>query len=104
VKVGAHTTVPNEMKGDSSMRHVKVLGPGCPRCRQLADNVEAAAAAAGLECDVQKVTSINEIMTYGVMLTPGLVIDGEVVSSGKVPNVDQIVALLRAPSPGDVRA
>ena len=76
------------------MKRVQVLGPGCPKCAKLAENAEAAAREAGLEVSVEKVTDINEIVSFGVMATPGLVIDGEVKAVGKVPSVDEIKALL----------
>ena len=76
------------------MKHVKILGTGCRKCGQLADNVAAAAAELGAECDIRKVTEVNEIMQHGVMVTPGLVIDDEVKASGKVPSVDQIKSML----------
>ncbi len=76
------------------MRNIKILGTGCPKCRQLAENVQAAADQVGVECEIEKVTELNQIMQYGVMMTPGLVIDDEVKSSGKVPNVEQLKAML----------
>jgi small redox-active disulfide protein 2 len=78
-----------------SVKHIKILGPGCPKCRQLADNVKAAVDQLGVECELEKVTAINEIMQHGVMMTPGLVVDDEVKSSGKVLNVEQIKVMLQ---------
>ena len=78
------------------MRHVKILGAGCPKCRQLAENVRAAADQIGVECEIEKVTEINEIMQHGVMMTPGLVIDDRVRSSGKVPSVEEIISMLQS--------
>ena len=60
----------------------KVLGGGCRNCHTLADNVALALEQAGIEAEVQKVTDIKEIMAYGVMSTPALVIDKKVVSAG----------------------
>ena len=77
------------------MKKIKILGTGCPKCVQLAENVQAAVDQVGVECEIEKITEINQIMQHGVMLTPGLVIDNEVRSSGKVPNVDQLKAILR---------
>jgi small redox-active disulfide protein 2 len=76
------------------MRQLKILGTGCPKCNALADNARAAAAQLGVECDIQKVTDLNEIMNHGVMMTPGLMIDGEVKSSGKVLDVVSIRKML----------
>ncbi len=77
------------------MKHIKILGPGCPKCKQLADNVKVAVDQLGVEYELEKVTAINEIMQHGVMMTPGLVVDDEVRSSGKVLNVEQIKTMLQ---------
>jgi small redox-active disulfide protein 2 len=76
------------------MIRLQILGTGCPKCEKLAANAEAAAKAAGIEYEIEKVTDLNEIMTFGVMLTPALVVDGEVKVVGKVPDVDAIRAML----------
>ncbi|MFH1681970.1 MAG: thioredoxin family protein [Candidatus Eisenbacteria bacterium] len=73
---------------------VQVLGTGCPKCRQLEENARAAVRQLGVSCEVEKVTNIKDIMNYGVAMTPGLAIDGKVVSSGKVLPVEEIVSLL----------
>uniref|UniRef100_A0A7C2EJ92 Thioredoxin family protein n=1 Tax=Ammonifex degensii TaxID=42838 RepID=A0A7C2EJ92_9THEO len=72
------------------MREVKVLGPGCPRCRALEEEVRKAVAELGLPVKVEKVADVGEIINYGVMLTPALVVDGRVVSSGRVPSREEI--------------
>jgi len=72
------------------MRKIQILGPGCPKCRKLAANAEEAAQALGIEYDLEKVTAIDKIMAFGVVMTPGLVIDGEVKATGKVPPVEEI--------------
>ena len=77
------------------MKRIKILGTGCPKCKQLADNAKAAAEQIGVECEIEKVTEINQIMKHGVMMTPGLVVDDEVKSSGKVLNVEQIKTVLQ---------
>ena len=77
------------------MRHIKVLGTGCPKCSQLADNVKVAADQLGVEYELEKITAISEMMQHGVMMTPGLVVDDEVKSSGKVLSVEQIKAMLQ---------
>jgi small redox-active disulfide protein 2 len=73
---------------------MQVLGTGCPKCKKLAENAEAAVASLGLDCDVEKVTDINEIMKFGVMMTPALAIDGQVKAVGKVPSPDEIKKML----------
>jgi len=75
---------------------IQVLGTGCPKCKKLAENVEAALKQSGIEAEVEKITSVAEIAEYGVMFTPGLAINGEIKSSGKVPAPAQIVELLKA--------
>lgn len=76
------------------MKDVKILGTGCPKCQKLAETAEAAAQEMGIEYQIEKVKEINDIMKYGVMITPALVIDGEVKAAGKVPSVDDIKAML----------
>ena len=76
------------------MKKVQVLGPGCPRCQEVAANVEAAAKAAGVEIQIEKVSNPTDIAKFGVMFTPGLVVDGDVKVSGRIPEVDEIKAWL----------
>jgi len=76
------------------MKKLQILGTGCPKCQQLANQTEAAARAAGIEYELLKVTDINEIMDFGVMMTPSLAVDGEVKVVGKVPSVADIQKLL----------
>ena len=76
------------------MKIIQILGTGCPKCKKLAENAEAAATALGLQCDIKKVTDINEIMKFGVMMTPALVIDGQVKAVGKVPSPQEIERML----------
>lgn len=71
---------------------IQILGTGCPKCKQLEANAREAVAKMGVEADIEKITDIDRIMELGVMMTPGLVIDGEVRSVGKVLTVDQIAA------------
>ncbi len=63
---------------------IQILGTGCPKCKQLAANAEEAAKGLGLDCEIVKVTDINDIMAMGVMMTPALAVDGVVKSTGKV--------------------
>ncbi|MFB3853882.1 MAG: thioredoxin family protein [Vicinamibacterales bacterium] len=76
------------------MKKVQILGTGCPKCRMLTEHAEKAAAALGLECTIEKVTDIDEIIAFGVVSTPALVVDGEIKVSGRVPSVDAIKAML----------
>jgi small redox-active disulfide protein 2 len=69
---------------------IKVLGPGCPRCEQTEKNVKEALQESGVDAKVEKVTGAMEIARYGVLTTPGVVIDGEVKSVGKVPDKEEI--------------
>jgi small redox-active disulfide protein 2 len=73
---------------------IKILGSGCKKCITLGENAKTAAIAAGKEVDLIKITDIAEIAGYGVMSTPGLVIDEKVVSTGKVLSVEEIGRLL----------
>lgn len=73
---------------------IEILGPGCPKCEALARNAAEAVSQRGVDADVVKVTDINEITARGVMMTPALVIDGEVKSSGKVLSVSEIESAL----------
>ena len=75
---------------------IKVLGPGCKNCVNLEKNVREALTRLGVNADVEKVTEYADIMAHGVMSTPGLVIDGDVVSYGRVPTPTQIVELIQA--------
>ena len=72
------------------MRKIQILGTGCPKCKKLAVNAEAAAKELELDYEIIKVTDIPEIMKFGVMMTPALVIDSEVKIAGKVPSVEDI--------------
>ena len=76
------------------MLKLQILGTGCPKCKKLAENTEAAAKAAGIEYELEKVTDINEIMAFGVMITPALAVDGVVKVVGKVPDPEAIKGLL----------
>ena len=76
------------------MKKLQILGAGCPKCRKLSENTEAAAKALGIEYTIEKVTDINEIMEFGVMMTPALAVDGEVKVVGKVPEPAAIKDML----------
>jgi small redox-active disulfide protein 2 len=74
---------------------IKILGTGCPKCKRLEQVAREAAAKAGVDASFTKVTSIQEIMTYPIVGTPGLVIDGEVKSSGRIPQLEEVVAWIQ---------
>ena len=76
------------------MKTVKVLGPGCPKCNDLYRLTEMVAKQIGLECNIEKVTDIREITSYGILMTPALVVDGEVKISGKLPSPDDLKEML----------
>ncbi len=76
------------------MIKLQVLGTGCPKCKKLAENAEAAAKALGIEYEIEKVTDINEMMKIGVMMTPALAVDGQVKVVGKVAGLDEIKQIL----------
>ena len=78
------------------MKNIKVLGPGCKRCQATEDMVRAAAAALGLEVAVEKVTDYAEIAEYGIVSTPGIVIDGKVVHAGGLPKDEDLKRWLQA--------
>ncbi|MBA7654617.1 hypothetical protein ES703_62499 [subsurface metagenome] len=74
---------------------VQILGTGCPKCKRLAENVQAAVQELDIDVQIEKVTDINEIMRFGVMMTPALAIDGKVKSTGKVLSTDEIKQLIQ---------
>ena len=76
--------------------HIKVLGPGCANCVNLEKNTRAALASLGLDATVEKVTDAAEIAGYGIMRTPGLVVDEQVLLSGRDPTAGQVKDLLSA--------
>ncbi len=73
---------------------IKVLGPGCPKCKTLEKATIQAVAETGIDATVIKVDDIVEIMNMGVMRTPGLVINGKVIFSGKVPGVNELKEII----------
>ena len=74
---------------------IQILGTGCPKCKQLADHAERAATELGIDYELEKVTDMEEILSFGIMMTPGLAIDGEVQSSGRVLSVDKLKGVLQ---------
>ena len=75
--------------------NVKVLGPGCGRCKTLALFTEQALMELGIQCTVEKVTDLQEMMAFGVLTTPALVVDGQVKLAGKVPAMDELKRILQ---------
>lgn len=73
---------------------IRILGTGCPKCHKLEEETRQAAVEMGLVCNIEKVTELKDIMSYGVMMTPALVVDGEVKAVGKVPAREDIKKLL----------
>lgn len=74
---------------------IQVLGTGCAKCRKLKENAERAVSEAGVECEVESVTDLDEILSFDVMMTPALVIDGAVKVVGAVPSPTEIGRWLR---------
>jgi small redox-active disulfide protein 2 len=73
---------------------IQILGTGCAKCKLLAEQTERAVRELGLDAEVEKVTGINEILEFGVMMTPALAVDGEVRVVGKVPSIDELKEML----------
>lgn len=76
------------------MKKIEVLGPGCPNCQRLEANARQAIVMAGVEAEIVHVTDYREIHAHGVMSTPGLVIDGTVMSTGRIPEPGDIAEWL----------
>lgn len=74
---------------------IQILGTGCPKCKQLTESADKAASEMGLQYEIEKVTDINQIMSFGVMMTPALVVDGEVKVVGKVPSASELKEMLK---------
>ena len=75
---------------------IVVLGPGCPRCHEVEKRAKTALAELGIAADVEKISDIRKIMDFNILSTPGLVIDGKVVCSGKIPRLEEIKAWIQA--------
>lgn len=82
------------MIGYVNMKKIQILGGGCPKCKKLAEMAEAAAAELGINYEIQKVTDINDIISFGVIMTPALAVDGQVKLTGKVPSKQEIKQFL----------
>jgi small redox-active disulfide protein 2 len=75
---------------------IQILGTGCAKCRALTSNAERAVKELGLNAEIEKVTGIQDILKFQILMTPGLVIDGQVKAAGRVPSTDEIKQLLVA--------
>jgi len=74
---------------------IKILGTGCPKCKQLEQTVKEAVKASNMEINITKVEEIDKILNYGIMKTPGLVIDEKVVLSGRVPSINEVIEIIK---------
>ncbi len=84
-----------QLKTKGMIMKLQILGTGCAKCRALTQATEQAAQALGLPYELEKVTDLKRILSFGVMLTPALVVDGKVKVSGQVPNVKELQSLLQ---------
>ena len=78
------------------MKKLKILGTGCAKCNALAEAVKKAADELGIEHEVEKITDLKQILSFGVMAMPALVVDGAVKAAGKIPNPEDLKALILA--------
>jgi small redox-active disulfide protein 2 len=76
------------------MKKLQILGTGCPKCQKLAEVAEQAAKSLGIDYEIEKVTDISKIMSFGVMMTPALAVDGEVKVAGRVPSVEELKEMI----------
>ena len=76
------------------MSRIQILGPGCPKCQALYERTRQAASEMGLECEIEKITDIDRMLSFGIMSTPALVVDGNVKVYGRVPSVARIKEML----------
>jgi small redox-active disulfide protein 2 len=76
------------------MKQIQILGTGCAKCNNLTAAAEAAVNATGEPHTIEKITDIRQIMAFGVMTTPALVVDGKVMASGKIPSIEEITKML----------
>lgn len=76
------------------MKKIQILGTGCAKCKKLAETAEAAAKELNIQYELEKVTELDDIMSFGVMITPALVIDGQVKLAGKVPKLEAVKKML----------
>lgn len=79
---------------------IQILGTGCSKCEKLAERVEKTASESGIEFEIEKVKDINTILSSGVLMTPALVIDGEIKASGGIPSLEEIKTFLNVSKKG----
>lgn len=76
------------------MKKLQILGTGCPKCKKLTEVAETAASELGIEYEIEKVTDINDILNFGIMMTPALAVDGEIKVVGTIPTVEEVKRML----------
>ena len=76
------------------MKEIRVLGTGCPKCKKLEEVTRSVAEEMGIEFNLEKITDLDKIMDYGVMMTPALVVDGEVKVTGRIPGTEDLKKML----------
>ncbi len=76
------------------MKDIKILGTGCTKCKKLQEMTESALKEMNIEYKLEKVTDLDDILSYGIMMTPGLVVDGEVKVTGKIPGTEDLKKML----------
>ena len=76
------------------MKKIKILGTGCPKCNKLAELAETAARELNVEYELEKVTDLNDILEFGVVITPALVVDGAVKIAGKIPALEDLKKMI----------
>lgn len=76
------------------MKKLQILGTGCPKCKKLTEITEVAAKQLGIAYELVKITDVAQIMTFDVMMTPALAVDGQVKVSGRVPSVDEVKQMI----------
>jgi small redox-active disulfide protein 2 len=84
----------NDEKKEVTMKKIQILGTGCAKCKKLAELAEKAACELDIQYELEKVTDLDDILNFGVMITPALVVDGDVKVAGKVPKLDDIKKML----------
>jgi small redox-active disulfide protein 2 len=86
----------NKLKTEKMIKmKIKILGVGCPKCRKLEERVKAVIESNSINATVEKVTDVNEMMKYNIMMTPGLVINEKLKSGGIIPKEEQILSWLQ---------
>lgn len=81
-------------KKEFPMKKLQILGTGCSKCKRLTEQVEQAANELGIKHEIEKVTDLQEIISFGVMTTPALAIDGRVKIAGNIPSIEELKRLL----------